>query len=462
MIPETDWEAVTPSAQVHASALQEPELQPEERLHQPSEPPSLTPSLVKSTGQGLLFDDEFQPDWDSEDTYVPPRLDTLRAKSRTDLQAAFSEIRVNLYPRNDQLPDFCAHLLTEQRPSVIDLSKVAKRIATRLEYSTAEMNNAMAAATGHAQVIEQRTELVTQERSPDAKVSGLVRREELHIRAHHVLSTVAKLEDADIRQFVQILTSRVKADAEANGIAVLIPEDNRERTYRDMAHDLVRMKAEDIITLYHDAIAMEVSSHKTKRPLPDYMAFPSDLPLLPSSKSSFGVLPPSRKNDLPQVDSLLIREERQFLKHREYRLVDGSSVWVDGYNGTHAMYESENEFAKQLDDADFVLWWHRNSDQADYSVAVVRPDSHLNFWPDFVLCVRYFPEAEAKIRLADTKHDLKDAYKKSRREHKDYKKIIFLTKDDGNLFIVNDDGTKGTKVGSDLSVLRETLRKTDC
>lgn len=460
IIPETDWEAVSP-ALVDAPTTTDGEIQIQNSSEQPSPVPSSAPRSPSTAGQGLLFDADFQTDWGSEDTYTPPRLSTLQAKSREDLQAAFSEIRVSLYPRNDKLPDFCAHLLTEQRPSIIDLSKVAKRIAARLEYTVAEMNNAMAAATGHAQIIEQRTELITQERAPDIKVTGLVRREELHIHARAVLSASAKLEDADIRQFVQILTSRIKADAEANGVAVLIPEENRERTYRDMAHDLIRMKAEDIVALYHDAIALEVSSQKTKQPLPDYMAFPSDLPLLPSAKSSFGVLPPSRKSDMSQVDSLLMREERQFLKHREYRLTNGGSVWVDGYNGTHAMYESENEFAKQLDDADFILWWHRNSDQADYSVAVVRPDSHLNFWPDFVLCVRYFPEAEAKIRLADTKHDLKDAFKKSRREHKEYKKIIFLTKDDGNLFIVNDDGTKGAKVGSDLSVLRETLRKTD-
>lgn len=459
MIPETDWDAVASRPHADAPTALGDEVQA--TTDQLSTAPSPSLQFLGDAGQGLLFDTDCQPDWGSEDTYTPPRLGTLQAKNRADLQAAFSEIRVSLYPRNDKLPDFCAHLLTEQRPSVIDLSKVAKRIATRLEYTVAEMNNALAAAIGHVQLIEQRTELVTQERAQDAKVNGIFRREQLHIRARAVLSASAKLEDADIRQFVHILTSRIKVDAEANGVAALIPEDNKERTYRDMAHELIRMKAENIVTLYHEAIALEVSSKRTKTPLPDYMAFPSDLPLIPSSKSSFGVLPPSRKSDMSQVDSLLIREERQFLKHRQYQLNTGGSVWIDGYNGTHAMYESENEFAKQLDDADFVLWWHRNSDQADYSVAVVRPDSHLNFWPDFVLCVRYFPEADSNIRLADTKHDLKDAFKKSRREHKDYKKIIFLTKDDGNLFIVNDDGTKGARVGSDLSVLRETLRKTD-
>ncbi|WP_354333263.1 DEAD/DEAH box helicase family protein [Undibacterium sp. GrIS 1.2] len=412
-------------------------------------------------GQGLLFDGDIQPDWDNEETYVPPRLLKIPAKNRDDLRAAFNEIRLSLYPRNDGLPHFAPHLLTELRPSVVDLAKVVKRIAQRLEYSVADLNNALAAATGHTQAIEQRTELVTRQRAPDTKIVALIRREELHRQAKLVLLSTAQFEDADVRQFVQILTSRIQVDAESNGIAVMIDESERDRIYRDMAHDLVRMKADDVVALYHDAISQVVTSRETKSPLPDYMAFPSDLPLLPSAKNSYGVLPPRRNEDMPQVESFLVKEERQFLKHRQYHLRDESTIWVDGYNGTHAMYESENEFAKQLDEAEFVLWWHRNPDRADYGVAVVRPDSHLNFWPDFILCVQYYSEAEPTIRLADTKHDLKDAFKKSRREHKDYKKIIFLTKDNDNLYIVNDNGTKGVKVNSDLSVLRETLRRTD-
>jgi type III restriction enzyme len=469
MLPETDWDNTQGDAREAAKNKQTDDqsnnMDSQSDVQRGNQPPAGTAVAdgfaATGEGQGLLFDADVQPDWDSEETYLPPRLLNLQAKSHDDLLAAFNEIRLNLYPRNDGLPHFTPHLLTEQRPGIVDLAKVAKRIANRLEYTVTELNNALAAASGHAQAIEQRTELVTRQRTPDAKIVALIRREELHRRAKSVLTSTVQLEDADIRQFVLILTSRVKVDAEANGISIMIDEDERERTYRDMAHDMIRMKADEIVTLYHDAIAQEVTSHKTKCSLPDYMAFPADLPLLPSAKSSYGVLPPRRNEDMPQVDSLLVREERQFLKHRQYHLHDKSTIWVDGYNGTHAMYESENEFAKQLDDAEFVLWWHRNPDRADYGVAVVRPDSHLNFWPDFILCVRYYSEAEPTIRLADTKHDMKDAYKKSRREHKDYKKIIFLTKDNDNLYIVNDNGTKGEKVGSDLSVLRETLRRTD-
>ncbi len=465
MLPEVDWDnTMGGNAETFvASKARETEIQIDGagETHSPLGTAASTQSTVREIEQGLLFDEDDEPDWDSQETYVPSRLLKSPAKNREDLRAAFDEIRLSLYPRNDGLPHFTSHLLTELRPSVVDLATVVKKIAQRLEYSVADLNNSLAAATGHTQATEQRTELVTRLRAPDTKIVALIRREELHRQAKSVLLSTAQFEDADVRQFVQILTSRIRVDAEANGIAVMIDENERDRIYRDMAHDLIRMKAGDVVALYYDAIAQIVTSRETKCRLPDYMAFPSDLPLLPSVKNSYGVLPPRRNEEMPQVESILVKEERQFLKHRQYHLRDDSAIWVDGYNGTHAMYESEHEFAKQLDEAEFVLWWHRNPDRADYGVAVVRPDSHLNFWPDFILCVRYYSEAEPTIRLADTKHDLKDAFKKSRREHRDYGKIIFLTKDNESLYIVNDNGTKGDKVGSDLSVLRETLRRTD-
>ena len=471
MLPEVDWQTIR-EHDVRASSSADGADIPAEPTTGATVTPYETQSsanvavsgrIVLENGQGLLFDSDTQPDWDSEDTYTPSRLTTFQAQSLADLQAAFHEIRVTLYPRNDSLPHFTPHLLTEVRPNVVDFAKVAKKIAHRLEYSVAELNNALAAATGHVEAIEQRTELVTRQRAPDTKIAALVRRDELHRRAKDVLFNAARLEDADVRLFMQIMVSRVQADAEANGLAILIDETARGSTYRDMAHDVIRMKANDIVALYYDAIAEEVSSQLTQRPLPDYMAFPTDVPLLPSSKNSYGVLPPRRKEDMPLLDTLLIREERQFLKHRQYTLLDQGTVWVDGYNGTHALNESESEFAKQLDDAEFVLWWHRNPDRAVYGVAVVRPDNHWNFWPDFVLCVQYYSEAEPAIRLADTKHDGVDAAKKSRRRHRDYKKIIFLSKDkDSNtLYLTNDDGTRGIKVGRDLSALREALRRSD-
>lgn len=464
LIPEVDWDGEQETQATNSDAQQD-EARGEGNVTSIAniiaiEKADLT-ALSNQTGQGLLFEGDAEPDWESKETDVPPRLSTSRPKDRIDLRSAFNEIRVNLYPRKDGLPSFTSHLRTELRPSIIDRAKVAKKIAQGLEYTVTELNNALAAALGRIQAIEQRTELVSMKRATDANVTTVLRRDQLHRTARNILLSVAKLEDADLRLFVQILTSRVQVDAEANGIAYMIEDGEHDRSYRDMAHDLIRMKSDAIVTLYHDALAQEVSSHPTKCALPDYMAFPADIPLLPSAKNSYGVLPPRRIEDMPIVETLLMPDERKFLKCREYKLDDQSTVLVDGYNGSHALYESEKEFAKQLDDADFVLWWHRNPDRTDYAVAVVRPDSHLNFWPDFIVCVRYYPQADPTIRLADTKHDMKDAYKKSRREHKDYKKIIFLTKDDGNLFVVNDDGTKGVKVGSDLSVFRETLRRSD-
>jgi len=81
-----------------------------------------------------------------------------------------------------------------------------------------------------------------------------------------------------------------------------------------------------------------------------------------------------------------------------------------------------------------------------YSVRLVRAEHTNYFYPDFVVCLDY-PAAVGKplqTRLIETKENTKDASRKSRRVPKIYGKVMFVTKDQDQLRIVNDDGSLGT------------------
>ena len=64
------------------------------------------------------------------------------------------------------------------------------------------------------------------------------------------------------------------------------------------------------------------------------------------------------------------------------------------------------------------------------------------------------------MRLVETKENVKDAVPKARRVPKSWGKVLFLTRDQARLRVVNDDGTPGVTVDyDDLSPLREWLRE---
>ena len=62
--------------------------------------------------------------------------------------------------------------------------------------------------------------------------------------------------------------------------------------------------------------------------------------------------------------------------------------------GAWALGQEERAFAKALDLADFVHWWHRNPDRKGFSVRIVRGEHKNYFYPDFVVCLEHFPGDE--------------------------------------------------------------------
>jgi type III restriction enzyme len=95
----------------------------------------------------------------------------------------------------------------------------------------------------------------------------------------------------------------------------------------------------------------------------------------------------------------------------------------------------EIEFAEMLDlDATGqVLWWHRNPPRKPWSVRVCAPGTTHDYYPDFAIGLRGRATPDG-VLLAETKfaYNTKDSMAKVRADHKAYKNILMLTRDDQN------------------------------
>ena len=132
---------------------------------------------------------------------------------------------------------------------------------------------------------------------------------------------------------------------------------------------------------------------------------------------------------------------------------------IGKYDNLLKLNGEEREFAKALDRSDFVEWWHRNPDRKPYAVRLVRGEHQNYFYPDFVVCLSHLTNDDPVIRLIETKESTKDASRKARRIPKYYGKVLFLTKDQSRLRVVNDDGSLGATVDWDeLMPVKEWLR----
>lgn len=168
-------------------------------------------------------------------------------------------------------------------------------------------------------------------------------------------------------------------------------------------------------------------------------------------------MPPS-DDDLACVDSLLLLNERMWLEDRKLSL-DTGEICLGRYDGTSRLNSEERDFARALDHADFVEWWHRNPDRKPYAVRLVRGEHQNYFYPDFVVCLSHVSGDKPGLRLIETKESTKDASRKARRVPKSYGKVLFLTKDQNRLRVINDDGSLGLSVDwDDLTPVREWLR----
>ena len=202
-------------------------------------------------------------------------------------------------------------------------------------------------------------------------------------------------------------------------------------------------------------------------PLPDALLMPASQPLQASRKNIYGVLCPGidavalAASALPLSAAMVFKNETYVFAHDAQGRSTGDVFSTARLDATYEFNTQELAFAKALDRADFVAWWHRNPQGKPYSIALMRSDSRNMFYPDFVVCLTHEPGDAPLTRLVETKHDTKDAKRKARHQSKTYSKVLFLTKDAQRFKIVQDDGSLGEVVDfDDLARLRQWMRDT--
>lgn len=383
----------------------------------------------------------------------------LVLSDKTAIDAAYQEINIAVYPLKQNLPCFKQSLISEKRPALDSLDEIARSVAEKLSYSSDQFKDALSAARDKIHATEVSTEL-TSKHKDEKGINLALNRDQLAKEAKRILKTLPQLEEADHKILVNILEKRLQAEVkqwlELSNDA--ITEEEIRQSCRDTAHVLIILLQQELTESINQEIATQVVTI-TAKPLPDAMIFPSDIPLVQSPKNIYGYYPPS-KEDMVKVEQTLLIDERRFLSDKVYQLPDSVIYSIGYFDYTYTLNNEELTFSRALDATDFVLWWHRNPDRKPYSTAIVRADKANYFYPDFVLCVSYYEGAEPKVRLVETKDSTKDAMNKAGRSSTSYGKVIFLTRNNQKLHIVNNDGSLGKIVSDNLVELRERLRET--
>lgn len=420
-----------------------------------AEPTPILPSWMPATGdvahqplgQDLFGDPTWALDIQAAEPAQKksPRID--KPRTRADVLAALNENRLKAFHRKGNLPTLDAALKSEEKPSMVDLSAISLQVAQSLEISSTLAQTAVNAALNRVRQKELHKEL-TEGSSYAEDIQVVTDRAALAREAMTALEELPHAEEEDYRIIVQALSARLKpaldAALEAAPSEVTLSEQDLVRMSRDAAHWVIRDCAQELREAIFQSIA-DQAKQVDAQPLPDVMIFPEDLALEASSKNIYGVLPPSTEN-AQDVESVLFMDERNWWTDQVFALDDGSTFSVGRYDGWVKLNTLEQAFARALDEATFVHWWHRNPDKKPYSVRVVRAEHDHYFYPDFVVCVSHEAGEAPMQRLLETKESTKDAARKSQHFPAAYGKVLFITPDGNRLRWVNDDGSLGEVV----------------
>ncbi len=390
--------------------------------------------------------------------------------NRTELLAALETCGLRAYPRLGEVGKRPTpqQFTTEVKP-VFDVLELDIREAARtLPLSDEVKSVATRAALNLLTEREIRTELFSGD-SFEESVQVVTDRTALMQRTEEALASMG-LEEQDLIDLVGELGRR------------LLPEIERAHAYRE---DALRPPPATLRTQARDAACWVVhkllpelqealqaqwankAGEVCAQPLPDALLMPASQPLQPSRKNIYGVLCPDTDavalaaNALPMTAAKVFKNETYVFAQDAQGRPTGDVFSTARLDATYEFNTQELAFAKALDRADFVVWWHRNPQGKPYSIALMRSDNRNMFYPDFVVCLTHQPGDEPLTRLVETKHDTKDANRKARHTSKTYSKVLFLTKDAQRFKIVQDDGSLGEVVDfDDLARLRQWMRDT--
>ncbi len=387
--------------------------------------------------------------------------------NRTQLLAALQACGLRAYSRLAMVAQRATpqQFITEVKP-VFDVLELDIRAAARaLPLSEEVKSVATRAALNLLTEREIRTELFSGV-SAEESVQVVTDRLALMERTQEALEKIG-LEEQDYLDLVDELAKRLR------------PEIERAHAYREHAEatpaGLLRTQARDAacwvvhkqLPELQEALHMQWANKAREAPaqaLPDALLMPAGKALLPSRKNIYGVLFPESDSVALAASALPLAAQPLF-KNETYVFVQDASGQGAGelfstarLDATFEFNTQELAFARSLDRADFVAWWHRNPQGKPYSIALMRADSRHMFYPDFVVCLQHEPDDEPLIRLVETKHDLKDASRKDQHSSASYGKVLFLTKD-AQRFKIFENGQMGDVVDfDDLARLRQWMR----
>lgn len=380
----------------------------------------------------------------------------------TGVREACLDHKIELYGRRPDLEAFPACFKTEERPSITDMRAIVATVVRRMPLSQEDVTPAVLSAIGGIRAREIKTELTTNTISDQGEVGVEIDRTRLSAEVVQFLTALPRVEPADVKALLAAVVARLAPDVDR--FVDLLPPAGRpdgrklEIIRRDTAFLLIRSHKATLAELFNDEISARVDVVDSG-PLPDAMMFPEDLPLTPSARNVYGVLPPTNAQ-VEQIALTLLIDERRAMRDQTLSLKTGDALVLGAYDGGWSMNTSEVTFANALDEAPFVLWWTRNPDRKDYSTGVARADSARMFYPDFIVCVKFWDGDPATIRMIETKFDTKDAANKSKRDPRTYGRVLFLSRNNDRLHLVNRDGSLGSPVDSELRVIRNALMET--
>jgi hypothetical protein len=386
----------------------------------------------------------------------PRRLESKAPTTEAELVQGLAAAGLRAYALRKNLRRVPKAMKAEERPVLDDMAEASRSAAARLQISEEVRRTAIRVALGRVTETERHTELTTQTVTTiDAAV--VIDRAGLAHEARALLGRLPQVEDADSKIIVTVLASRLESDIREEHAHEEAPPDDQElrRQARDAAYWVIRKCYSDLEEALHAAIAAR-ARYIDAEPLPDLLIYPDQQLLEPSPKNLYGVLPPA-KDAFNQLAQLVPIDVRDRLEAATVPIGD-DVIRLAPYDGGHVLGHEERSFARALDLAPFVHWWHRNPDRKPYSARLVRGEHRNYFYPDFVVCLDHFPGDESLIRLVETKESTKDAARKARHASTLYGRVLFLTKDMSRLRWINDDGTLGTVVDLDnLAGMREWL-----
>ncbi|MCF8808356.1 DEAD/DEAH box helicase family protein [Xanthomonas campestris pv. campestris] len=395
-----------------------------------------TPDAGVDTGTTLMSWDRVLPHSDSQ-----PKAAILPANEQA-LVEVLSDQGLKAYRRNVQLRMAPSCMQQETRPILTDMARVSRKAADDLPLDDVLVASAVRATYNLLTEKEVHTEL-TEGSAHEKDVAIITNRGALLREAEASLRRIPQVEDEDVRIIVTTLAERLRPQVAAPPAKVgetARDEKQLARLSRDAACWVIRRQAQALAELVQETVA-QFATVNDASPLPDAMLYPLQHALKQSRKNLYGVVPPLKDNIDSEREDLSIDAKASMAASALY--FDGGKMLVGSFDGVSAVNSEEREFIHSLDRDDAVVWWHRNPDRKPWSVRLVRGEHGNYFYPDFVVCLEYPVGNAAMTRLVETKESTKDASRKARRVPKIYGKVMFVTKDNDKLRIVNDDGSLG-------------------